>query len=455
MPRSISTLWPFALAAAAFSIALAHAQAPTADSRLDCAVMAEIAESAARARNFGTARHQVADSAVTDHAKLPPARVRLFASRVFAAPVPVDLAAAEAYSTCLANWAGIGDLSLTQERIDFLAACVRGAANGGAVSCGYAEIAARSRPPRVTEPIPSTQQLGAILDRLGRSLVVVKTSESLEFGVLAPGGEFAIVLMSNLERGQEVLLSSREMPQWQSSRVVGVDAKSRIAVIEPPPANVQPVAVVDPGSLGNGQPLLAVSGEPSPRLVALANTEKTVARVLGRAECWPTFVEMIADASEPEVPGPVFDLRGRLVAFGSLYWRPKQSLPLYPNFGFPASTVLSIAERVRQYGYWRHGRMGVTVQEVTPELAAAFGVTAVTGALVNGVERDGPADKAGLRRSDVILAIDGQPLARSCQLPGRMFASLPGDVVRLAVRRGNAALTIDVKLAESAPTKAE
>ena len=99
--------------------------------------------------------------------------------------------------------------------------------------------------------------------------------------------------------------------------------------------------------------------------------------------------------------------------------------------------------------------MGVTVQEVTPQLAVAFGMTAPTGALINSVDRGSPADKAGLRPSDIVLAINGQTLSRSCQLPGRTLASLPGDVMRLTVRRHDAFLTIDVRLAESAPTKPE
>jgi len=455
MPPSVFTAWVFALAAAAVPVASLRAQTPAADPTPDCTIIAKIADSAAFARDLKTSREVVADTAVGDHPKLPAERVRLFASRVFEAPVPAEFAAAEAYSACLAHWAGIGDLSLTQERIDFLAACARGAATGGAVSCGYAEIAAHSTPPRPTEPIPSVQQLAEIEGRVGRSLVVVRASEFLELGVMAPSGDYAIVLMSDLERGQEVFLASRETPQWQSSRVIGVDAKSRIAVIAPALVKAQPAVAADPDSLVNGQPLVAVSGQPAARLVALANTEKTVARVLGRAECWPTFVEMVADHSAPEVPGPVFDLQGRFVAFGSLYYSPEYSLPLYTNFGYPASTVLAIAERVRRYGYWRHGRMGVTVQEVTPQLAAAFGMTAPTGALINGVDRGSPADKAGLRPSDIVLAINGQTLSRSCQLPGRTLASLPGDVMRLTVRRHDAFLTIDVKLAEAPPTKAE
>ena len=430
-------------------------KSPAVGSGMDCVRMAEIAERAAVARDRGTGLEEVLATAVSDHPKLPPERVRLFAGRVFAAPVPAHLAAAEAYSACLGHRADLGEPSLTKERVDFMAACAQKVASGGAVLCGYAEIASRTKPPRPTGPIPSELQVQETLDQLERSLVVLRTSSSEQLGVVAPGGDFAVTLMSNLTVGQEVSLSPRgPLTEWFPSRVVGADAGTRIAVIAPLPPNLQPTAVVDPGSLAQGQPLVALkwmSKQITARLVALVEPEEVVAHGTGPSGCWPTFTEMVAEGKDPEVAGPVFDLRGRLVAFGSMYYSlTGRSLPLYANFGYPANTVLLIAERLRRYGYWRHGRIGIVVQEVTPEIASASEMYAPARALVGSVEPDSPAEKAGLRPSDAIVAMNGQRLASSCELTGRILTSLPGDVVSLTVRRRDSpVLTINVTLAES------
>jgi hypothetical protein len=430
-------------------------KSPAVGSGMDCVRMAEIAEWAAAERDRGTGREEVLVAAESDYPEPPPERVRLFAERVFGVPVPVHLAAAEAYSACLGYAAGLGDLSLTKERIDFLAACEQKAASGGAVLCGYAEIASRTKPPRPTEPIPSEPQVQEVLGQLERSLVVLRTPSSEQLGVIAPGGDFAIILMSNLTVGQEVSVSPGGPPtEWLPSRVVGADAGTRIAVIAPLPPNPQPTTVVDPGSLAQGQPLLALkwtSNLITLRLVALVEPEEVVAHGTGLFDCWPTFTEMVTEGKDPEVAGPVFDLQGRLVAFGSMYYSAtRRSAPLYANFGYPANTVLLIAERLRRYGYWRHGRVGIVVQEVTPELAAANEMSEPAGAFVNSIERDTPAEKAGLRPSDLIVAMNGQRVASSCELTGRILTSSPGDVVSLTVQRRNSpALTIDVTLSES------
>ena len=103
---------------------------------------------------------------------------------------------------------------------------------------------------------------------------------------------------------------------------------------------------------------------------------------------------------------------------------------------------------MHRYGYWRFGRIGVIFQELTPELAEAFRIPATEGALVTGVEPRGPAAKAGLRRGDVILAVNGNRLAGTCDLSTKLVTSNPGDVLKFIVRRESAKHTIKVVTVE-------
>jgi len=422
---------------------------PSVPRYTDCHVMAEVAARAARARDLGTGQEEVVASAMGElgDSKAPPDRVRLFAKRVFDAPVPPSLAGADAYSACLAHRDGIGDLALTTERVDALVSCSERAAQGGALSCGYAEAVARATPNRAFVPIPTAQQLDKIRDVIKGSLVQVESSEGMWIGAVAPSGAYAMVRAHHLKLGDEVLVFPAGSPeQRRTSRVVGVTPKYRIAVIAPAPANVQPVRMVDQEALIHGQPLVVLhwdSERLAARLVAVAHR----ARQLGGA-CFPTYVEMITEVTWPEIDGPVFDQEGRLVAFGAYYVETTRDVPLYLNLGISAMTFAQIADRVHQYGYWRYGQIGVTVQETTPELADALRVPVREGALVNNVESRGPAGKAGLRRGDVIVAVNGKRLTSGCDLIMHLAPSNPGDVLRLAVRRQSSRLTIDVTARE-------
>jgi len=94
------------------------------------------------------------------------------------------------------------------------------------------------------------------------------------------------------------------------------------------------------------------------------------------------------------------------------------------------------------------GKLGVGVQGVDQALAESFGLDKPRGALVSNVERGGPADAAGLKEGDVILAFDGQPVDSAGQLPAAVAAAKPGRKVELQVWREGASRKIDVTLGE-------
>ena len=365
---------------------------PATPKYIDCHVMAEVAERAAEERESGVGQEEVVDSAVREHtdSKVSPERVRLFANREFDAQVPTDLAGAEAYSACLAHRDGIGDLALTEERVDAVVKCSEHVAQGGALSCGYAEAAGHTKRGRVSFSIPTTQELDKILDAIKGSLVLVESSEILTMGVVAPGGEYVMVYAPGLGVGDEVSVSSAaSSEQRQTSRVVGKTPRYDVAVIAPAPANVRPIRMVDQAVLIHGQPLVALywdSERPAARLVAVANRARP-----HDGGCFPAYLEIITEAAWREVDGPVFDQQGRLAAFGAYYLSSRQELPLYLNLATPAMQFAQIADRVHRYGYWRFGRIGVIFQEITPELVDAFRMPTREGVLVNGVDPRGPA----------------------------------------------------------------
>jgi serine protease Do len=103
---------------------------------------------------------------------------------------------------------------------------------------------------------------------------------------------------------------------------------------------------------------------------------------------------------------------------------------------------------LRSTGKVTRGRIGVTIQELTRELAESFGLSKPAGALISNVEKNGPADKAGIEASDVILKFDGKPVNGSSDLPRMVAATKPGSKVAVELWRKGGSRQVTVEIAE-------
>lgn len=118
------------------------------------------------------------------------------------------------------------------------------------------------------------------------------------------------------------------------------------------------------------------------------------------------------------------------------------------SFAIPIDVAMDVAKQIRDSGKVSRGRLGVLIQEVTSDLADTFGLKEPRGALVSEVEADGPADKAGLKPSDIILKFDGREVPNSIELPRMVGASTPGKRATLEVWRKGRIHEIDIVVGE-------
>jgi serine protease Do len=117
-------------------------------------------------------------------------------------------------------------------------------------------------------------------------------------------------------------------------------------------------------------------------------------------------------------------------------------------FAIPIDVAMNTVNQIRDKGRVTRGRIGVQIQEVTKETADSFGLKGATGALVNSVERGGPAEKAGVEAGDIILKVDGRDVTNSNVLPRIITQVQPGRKVTLTVWRGGQTRDIGVTVAE-------
>jgi len=145
--------------------------------------------------------------------------------------------------------------------------------------------------------------------------------------------------------------------------------------------------------------------------------------------------------------GPLFNLKGEVVGINSqIYSRTGGFMGL--SFAIPIDVAMDVQQQLRAHGRVQRGRIGVAVQEVTRDLADSFGLPAPAGALVSGVEADGPAARGGLQQGDVILRFNGEAVERSADLPRMVAGARPGARAKLEIQRDGVMRELSVEVGE-------
>src|SRR5205085_7351130 len=134
--------------------------------------------------------------------------------------------------------------------------------------------------------------------------------------------------------------------------------------------------------------------------------------------------------------GPLFNMRGEVIGINSqIYSRSGGFMGI--SFAIPADVALDVQKQLKDKGRVARGRIGVAIQEVTRDIATSFGLDRPRGALVNSVEKGGPAEKAGIEELDIITRYDGKPVEASGDLPRLVGSTRPGAQVNAElVRKG-------------------
>jgi serine protease Do len=147
--------------------------------------------------------------------------------------------------------------------------------------------------------------------------------------------------------------------------------------------------------------------------------------------------------------GPLFNMKGEVVGINSqIYSRSGGYMGL--SFAIPIDVAMEVVKQLRATGKVTRGRIGVGIQEITRELAESFGLSKLTGALISDVEKGGPADKAGIQTSDVVLKFDGKAVNASNDLPRIVAATRPGSKVSVQLWRKGESLDVTVTVGEIA-----
>ncbi|MBI5015118.1 MAG: DegQ family serine endoprotease [Deltaproteobacteria bacterium] len=269
-------------------------------------------------------------------------------------------------------------------------------------------------------------------------------AQSLGSGFILDDQGYILTNNHVVESQDEILVRLSDEHEFKA-KLIGADDKTDIALIkiEPKDVTLVPVQLGDSDSIQVGDWVVAIGNPFGFGHTVTAGIISAKERVIGSGP-YDNFLQTDAAINPGNSGGPLFDAAGRVIGINTAIVSGGTGL----GFAIPVNMARQIVPQLRKEGKVTRGWLGVMIQEISPELARSFGLDEAKGALVSEVSKDGPADKAGLKRGDVIVEFDGVAVDRMNQLPRLVAGHAPGSGVKVVVLRDGKKNSVDVTLGE-------
>ncbi len=229
-----------------------------------------------------------------------------------------------------------------------------------------------------------------------------------------------------------------------NAKVIGRDPKTDLALIKiNGTSDLRPLRLGDSDALKVGNWVVAIGSPFGLEQTVTAGIVSAKGRTIG-AGPYDDFIQTDASINPGNSGGPLINTNGEVIGINTAIVAAGQGI----GFAIPVNMAKEIMPQLKDKGKVTRGWIGVSIQDITPELAKSFGLKERKGALVSQVVKDGPADKAGIQQGDVIIEFDRKVINESKDLP-RIVASITvGKPVTVRILRNGNAMTKDLKVGE-------
>ncbi len=248
-------------------------------------------------------------------------------------------------------------------------------------------------------------------------------NKSLGSGFIISADGYILTNAHVVESADDVTVRLTDKREYKA-KVIGADKRTDVALIKIEASALPTVKLADPAQLRVGEWVIAIGSPFGFENSVTAGIVSAKGRSLPQENYVP-FIQTDVVINPGNSGGPLFNMRGEVVGINSqIYSRSGGYMGV--SFAIPIDVAMEIQGQLRASGRVSRGRLGVVIQEVSKELADSLGLSKAQGAVVNSVEKGGPADKSGIEPGDVILKFDGKIVGSSADLPRMVGATRPG-----------------------------
>ncbi|MFN7572537.1 MAG: Do family serine endopeptidase [Betaproteobacteria bacterium] len=277
-----------------------------------------------------------------------------------------------------------------------------------------------------------------------RSPAPREVPRGLGSGFILSADGFVMTNAHVVEGADEINVTLPDKREFKG-RLIGADRRTDVAIVKIEASGLPTVKIGDPNKLRVGEWVMAIG---SPFGFTNSVTVGIVSAKARETGDFLPFIQTDAAVNPGNSGGPLLNLRGEVVGINSQIFSPSGAFAGI-SFAIPIDEAIRVGDQLRAQGRVVRGRIGVIIGQVTKEVAEGIGLAKPQGALVSSVERDSPAEKAGVEAGDVILRFDGKPIETSVELPRVVGATKPGTKSTMQVWRKGKTIDLQVTVAET------
>jgi serine protease DegQ len=234
------------------------------------------------------------------------------------------------------------------------------------------------------------------------------------------------------------------------AKVVGLDPDTDLAVVRVAANNLTPITFGQPDQSRVGDIVLAIGDPFSVGQTVTMGIVSAVGREINSASPFGSFIQTDAAINPGNSGGALIDTNGNLIGINTLIFSRTGG---YQGIGFaiPVSLARRVMEQIIETGTVTRGWFGIEVADMSADLAQSLGLKGTKGAIVGAIEKGSPAERGGIRLGDVIMTVNGRPVADVSQALNAIAELAPGKSVPVKVMRKNAEIALDVTVGRRKP----
>src|SRR3954452_6783994 len=275
---------------------------------------------------------------------------------------------------------------------------------------------------------------------------------ALGSGVIVTADGYILTNNHVVENADEIKVELTD-DRTLTAKLVGTDQASDLALLKVNAGDLHPIAIGNSENVKVGDVVLAVGNPLGVGQTVTMGIISAKGRSTGTGDgCYEDFLQTDAPINHGNSGGALVNMKGELVGINSQIMSPNDG-NIGIGFAIPANMARHVMDGLRKDGRVHRSQLGVTVQPVTSDMAESLGLQQPGGAIVSSVADGSAAERAGVKRGDVIKSFNGQPVLDFNSLRNRVADTVPGSTATLGIIRDGKEQTLSVKLAETEAAK--